>query len=115
MGLLGELIGLARAVEGNEDLLTGETAAVFAEALVSPGEGTVGKILAEKRRLVPDCFSCQNPCGRTDAYDTGRLAEEPDEVRAAKELLLERARERCLGGVPDGETLRWICNALQLI
>ena len=115
MTVLGELIGLARAAEGNEDLLTGETAAVFAEGLVSPGEGTVGKILAETRRLVPDCFSCQNPCGRIDAYDTERLADEPEDVRAAKETLLERAWERCLGGVPDEETLRRICNALQLI
>lgn len=113
--LIGKLIGLARAAEGNEDKVNTGTAAVFAEALTEPGAGTAGRIEAEKRRLIPQCYECPNPCGRNDAYDMQRLQDEPAEVQSAKKRLIDRAREYCLPGAPTDEALRWICNALQLV
>ena len=115
MELLGRLIGLARAVEGNEDRVTDGTAALFAEALTAPGTDILDRIEEEKRRLVPDCFVCGSPCGRTDDYDTGRLSGEPADIRSAKAVLLLLLRGMCTAGIPDGETLQWLCGALQLI
>ena len=44
--LLGKPIGLARAAEGNEDLLNTGTAALFAEALTRPDSTTAEKLTA---------------------------------------------------------------------
>lgn len=115
MELLGRLIGLARAVEGNEDKVTGSTAELFAEALTAPGADIFDRIEAEKRRLVPDCFVCESPCGRTDDYDAAGLSGESADIRAAKAVLLLLIKGICTAGVPDGEILWWLCGALQLI
>lgn len=115
MELLGRLIGLARAVEGNEDKITEDTAKLFSEALTSPGADILDRIEAEKRRIVPDCFVCESPCGRTDDYDTGRLSEESADIRSVKAVLVLLLKGICVSGTPDSETLCWICDALQLI
>ena len=78
--LLGALIGLARATEGNEFLLTPETDHLIAHALDSaingsPAEHTayLERVTFEKQRLVPDCFRCGAPCGRTEDYGVSLL------------------------------------------
>ena len=92
--LLGELIGLARATDGSEHLITPETTAAVRSCLAASPENEAE--LAEqlqtvercKRAMVPDCFLCANPCGRTSAFDLRELAREPNDVRAAKERII---------------------------
>jgi len=65
--LIGELIGLARATEGNEHMLTPTTAAAVVEGLAAalPGGCCDAEVLSaildrvdrEKRKLVPACYS----------------------------------------------------------
>ena len=78
--LLGALIGLARATEGNEFLLTPATDVCMLRALIAAANGTaeesvvcLADVTAEKRRLVPDCFRCGAPCGRTEDYNVALL------------------------------------------
>lgn len=89
--VLGELIGLARATEGNEHLLTPKTYKLVAGCLTSSEAPDIllSRIDAEKRRLVPLCYECASCCGRTNAYDVSRLALLPEEERLLKLALLE--------------------------
>ena len=73
--LLGAVIGLARASEGNESDLTEEThAALLAGLSATPEDGEaalsacIDRIHAEKRRIIPNCYACAMPCGRTSDY-----------------------------------------------
>ena len=89
--VLGELIGLARATEGNEHLLTPQTYELVAFCFVSSDTADVllQRIDTEKRRLVPMCFECAAPCGRNNAYDVQRLALLPENIQNMKNFLLE--------------------------
>ena len=76
--LTGALIGLARAIDDTatvskktwqtiiERLFTTVTNVNFDNATI---RNMIQKVRDEKERLVPDCSSCQSPCGRTDEYD----------------------------------------------
>jgi len=73
--LLGELVGVARATEGNEHLIsesvTGIVTVLLAANVLTEGQYTVysSKIHGAKRKMVPDCFLCARPCGRTAALE----------------------------------------------
>ena len=67
--ILGSLIGLARSTSGNEDLVTNHTLKVIFEAIQHPSKDALSLIEEEKRKLVPNCFYCDNPCGRTSNYE----------------------------------------------
>lgn len=73
--LLGELISIARIADGNSHLITPETTALLRHCLAEIGAGTeeqmvlCGKVLEQKRKMVPDCFVCANPCGKTFPFD----------------------------------------------
>ena len=78
--LLGAVIGLARASEGNEADLTEEThAALLAGLSATPEDGAVAlsacidRIHAEKQRIIPNCYACAMPCGRTADYNIEAL------------------------------------------
>lgn len=96
--LTGRLIGLARATEGNEHMITASTAPALMEGLAAlasreqPDREAVAAIMEslreEKRKLVPDCFLCASPCGRTADYDLENLRGAPEEVRALKYQIL---------------------------
>ena len=97
--LMGAIIGLARAAEGNEDRLTPETDQVIALSLLTtPGTDseTLTELLrcidAEKKRLVPDCYTCAAPCGRTADYDMAGLWHSPADIRCLKCLILASIR-----------------------
>lgn len=94
--LMGALIGLARATEGNEHLITPEVTAVVAACLTAtdPEHMTLclNRVAEEKRKMVPDCFYCASPCGRTSDYDISRLQTAAPEVRQLKAQLLEDLR-----------------------
>ena len=99
--LLGTLVGLVRAIEGNEELVSDKTDSLILEALrTDPKTAMPDKIASllhritdEKRRLIPNCFNCEARCGRTDDYDTGEIYNAPDNVREAKLAILQNLRK----------------------
>lgn len=96
--LTGALIGLARAAEGNEHLVTAEMDKLVIESLfatltnVNFNELTLNilleKVHAAKNVLVPDCDTCTNACGRTEDYDLELLWQEQEDIRSLKSLIL---------------------------
>ena len=105
--LLGRIVGLARATEGNEELITEETDRVMLEALAAcQADSTADctalshRVTEEKRRISPSCFTCAAPCGRTNDWDPEELTFCSPEVRALKEEML-----RALMGRPQMEPL----------
>ena len=89
--LTGALIGLARAVSGNDDLVTEETHRLVLEGLfttvtnVNFNNETITALTecihAEKQRMVPACACCAASCGRTDDYDMQNLWGAQEDIR----------------------------------
>ena len=79
--LLGEMISLARITDGNEHLITASATALLRLCLSEIRDGAADtvplleRILDEKRNMVPDCFQCANPCGKTFPFDLAELPE----------------------------------------
>lgn len=100
--LTGALIGLSRAAQGNEDLLTPETDRVVIHGLLSTAPdhtihpASLRSLLQQaddqKRLLVPGCFTCTASCGRTDNYDLDAIASDLEETRTVKLHLLSELR-----------------------
>lgn len=96
--LTGALIGLARATEGNEDLVSSTTDEIVLKGLLAAvaNAGSDSETIAalieqvreEKRKLVPNCFFCAAPCGRTNDYDMQELWTADEDVRSMKSLIL---------------------------
>lgn len=87
----GALIGLARATDGNEHLISESSTAVIVEGLNAFDAGQIlEKIDAEKRKMVPGCFACASPCGRTAAFDLKELEKAEENVRVLKKQILSR-------------------------
>lgn len=96
--LIGELIGLARGTDGSEHLITTEAADIVAACLRARGSDALmdslrEKVIEVKRHIIPDCFTCANPCGRTFPFNLSRLLDEPEEIRRDKLMLLTAAKE----------------------
>jgi len=101
--LLGALIGLARAISGNEDLVTDVTDQLVIQALIAlkteilKESPLLSQLLHavedEKKRIVPDCAICCNPCGRTDNYDVEQLRNSADDIRILKYQVLADIQE----------------------
>lgn len=116
--LLGQLIGLCRATDGNEHLISPSATAVIRECLraVDCGSGDVSllseKVEREKRKMVPDCFVCAAPCGRTSACDLSAMEDGPvrrlkfrllDELCRRADSAEEKLLYRCLVAVGIGD------------
>ena len=96
--LTGVLIGIARAVDGNEHLIAGSTDKIVREGLAAAlpnaaldREGLAALIQCaeeEKRRLLPHCYECEAPCGKNNNYDLRRLWDEEEDVCSLKLLIL---------------------------
>ena len=94
----GALIGLARATEGNEHLVTEESGKLALECLfatltnVNFDDADLNRMLErlhrEKERLVPACGSCESVCGRNDDYDMDKLWNAQEDIRSLKSLIL---------------------------
>ena len=101
--LTGALIGLARATEGNEDLVSESTAWVVVEGLfttltnVSFNNETIikliGRVEEEKQKLVPRCYSCASVCGRNNDYDMNKLWESDEDIRSLKVMGIDGCTE----------------------
>lgn len=94
--LTGMLIGMARATDGSDHLITPDSTAVIMECLRAIHAGSEEETIAQlipkareaKRRMVPDCFLCANPCGRTSDYDLSDLKLLPSHICQKKMELL---------------------------
>ena len=91
--LIGNLIGLARATDGNEHLINPSATALIRACLQALGrneadlEYFTARIQEEKQKMVPNCFVCANPCGRTSPFDLDEIPE--GEIRMLKYELLD--------------------------
>ena len=94
--LTGELIGLARAVDGNsptesthkamiDGLFTTVTNVNFNDEAILR---QIEIVKEEKAKLIPQCGTCASACSRNDVYDMARLWEDNEDVRSLKSLLL---------------------------
>ena len=116
--LIGELIGLARAADGNtptastfksiiDGLFSTVTNVSFSDEVILRQIETVKE---EKAKLVPQCDDCELGCPRNDAYDLSQLWESDEDARSLKSLLLFGLRGMAayahhayvLGGTDDG-------------
>lgn len=81
--LLGALVGLARATEGNVNRPTEETDRVFIKGMLMccPGrdeslpkiQNQIEALHKEKWKLIPRCLGCASPCGRNNDFDFKEL------------------------------------------
>lgn len=125
--LTGALIGIARAVAGNEHLISDSTDEIVREGLRAALTDFDDESLAvliyrvseEKRRLIPHCYECASPCGKNNDYDMQQLRTAGEEIRSRKLLLLSgiqgmavhACRAAALGHV-DREVSRFFYRAL---
>ncbi len=96
--LTGALIGLARAVEGNEHLVSEQTDKLVIEGLfttvtnVNFNNETISKLIEkvqnEKAQLIPLCGSCASACDKNDDYDMNELWDANEDIRSLKSLIL---------------------------
>ena len=96
--LTGALIGLARATEGNEQLVTEEMNQLVLDGLfttitnVNFNDETlkllIDKIEDTKKKLVPNCFTCSDSCGRNNNFDMSTLWTTDEDIRSLKSLIL---------------------------
>ncbi len=108
--LVGTLIGLSRATFGNEHLVTASTCQVVLDGLQIVGKTADDEALLaaaaradeEKRNLVPMCYSCASPCGRTSNYDMNDLWAAEEAIRDAKLRVLSGLCDMACT-YPDGE------------
>lgn len=94
--VLSALVALARATEGNEWNITADTRGLITEAINDDGgntESLLKRIEGERKRLVPDCFHCASPCGRTAPYDLEGFINADEETKKAKQILLSSLKE----------------------
>ena len=100
--LTGDLIGLARSAEGSMHRVTATTHEALLEGLAytipatDADEEKLQKLIArvedEKRKLVPNCFNCAVPCGRTNRFNMESLWSEEGKSAALRILLLQGLR-----------------------
>ena len=96
--LTGALIGLARATEGNEQLVTEEMNQLVLEGLFTTITNVnfndeilkllINKIEGTKKKLVPNCFTCSDSCGRNNNFDMNTLWTTDEDIRSLKSLIL---------------------------
>ena len=96
--LTGALIGLARAVDGNEDLVTEKTDALMIESLFmtltnvnfddNRIQAQIDRVHREQGRMIPRCAVCASPCGRNEDYNMEQLWQAEENIRSLKSLLL---------------------------
>ena len=94
--LTGALIGLARAAGAGvpndairklitEGLFTTVTNVNFNEESIKT---LIGRVRAEKNKLVPQCAACVSPCGNADEYDMSKIWNADEDIRSLKSLIL---------------------------
>lgn len=127
--LTGALVGLARAIDGNEDLATDYTYNLIIEGLFSTLtnvsfdnefiKNIIDKVNNEKIRIMPGCMGCANNCGKTNSYDLNKLWNSDEDIRSLKSLILFGIRgisayayHAGVLGYKDDEVNRFLVKAL---
>ncbi len=96
--LTGALIGLARAVEGNEKKVTEATDRVVLEGLFSAVtnvnfnnetlEALIKRVHEEREKLVPGSDALNTQCDRNTDYDMQKIWTADEDIRSLKSLIL---------------------------
>lgn len=91
--LLSELIGLIRAIDSNEHMISTSTNDAIIEALKtnindSNMQNIIKKIELEKRKIIPDCYKCMHPCGKSEALNIDDLFNENIKIFNLKNEIL---------------------------
>ena len=96
--LTGALIGLARAIEGNEYKISATTDQLVIEGLfttitnVNFNNETLNALMErieeEKKRLIPSCYECASACGKSNDYNMEALWKADEDIRSLKSLIL---------------------------
>ena len=127
--LTGALIGIARAVDGNEHLISDSTDKIVREGLAatlpgaSLGDDAISALIQdaeeEKKKLIPLCYECAAPCGKNNNYDIRRLYTEEEDICSLKLLILCGIRSMAVHacraaelGQTDQEVSRFFYQAL---
>ena len=122
--LISALIGLVRAAEGNEDLITAETDRLIIDSLATLHESALDErvfkylmkeVKREKGRLAPSCQFCAMPCGRTGDYDMSNLLDNSSEIRNAKGRILTLAERLAKEDGKNRDKMKLIYKALYYI
>ena len=96
--LVGALIGIARAVDGNEHLISDSTDKIVREGLAAAlpdtnlGSDSLSALIQraedERKKLIPHCYECAAPCGKNHNYDMRRLCTADEDICSLKLLIL---------------------------
>ncbi len=120
--LFGALIGVARSIDwyspiektSMDVILKILSSIASCETLLDETaiKALTKELHLEKYRLVPDCFTCMNRCGRTDDYDMDLLWNASEDVRVAKLELLDKILKMSTNGSSNEEQDRYYVKAL---
>lgn len=96
--LTGVLIGIARATDGNEHLISNSTDKIVRVGLAAtlPDSDLENDSLSaliqdaenEKKKLIPLCYECAAPCGKNNNFDMRRLRTADEDIHSLKLLIL---------------------------
>ncbi|MBQ4530390.1 MAG: hydroxylamine reductase [Lachnospiraceae bacterium] len=96
--LTGALIGLASAIDGNGEVVSDAIDKLVLESLfttitnVNFNDDSISELIQrveeEKKKLVPNCFTCASDCGKSDNYDMKKLWNAYEDIRSLKSLIL---------------------------
>lgn len=96
--LTGALIGLARALDGSGERASESTDQAMLSGLFTTVTNVnfnsetlremIGRIHAEKDKIVPRCGECSSPCSRNDDYDMNEVWQAQEDIRSLKSLIL---------------------------
>lgn len=111
--LFAALVGVARSIDwyapieqtSMDVILKVLSTVASSESLLDEAalQALTKELHLEKYRLVPDCFTCMNRCGRTDDYDMNLLWNADEDIRTAKLDLMNKILEMSKKG-SSGET-----------
>ena len=130
--LTGVLVGLARATEGNESLITASTDDIVIDGLFATITNVnfdadalrvlIERAEDEKKKLAPGCYACASSCGKTRNYDMNALWNADEDIRSLKSLILFGIRgiaayayHAAALGYTDGTVTRFFYKALYAI
>ena len=120
--LVSRLVGLARATDGSEHLISDASTQLIAESLrallpdYGCDEGALQMLIwraeAAKQQMVPNCFTCAMPCGRTGDYDMAKRWDAEREIRDLKLEILDGICHMAANDHRDGTADRFFYKAL---
>lgn len=120
--LLSYLIGLARAIDSNYDLINKDTIfTIFDSVLSLPNKDIendylIQRIENERKRIIPNCYMCESSCGRNDIYNIQDFDTYDENIKSLKfSILLDIINKVSLNYYNlDNEFINTVINGLFL-